>query len=86
MPSFRLSANSLPSQTCSLCKKNVGACIKCEDCARYFHVSCAWTAGYKFAFEIGQPKKKLGKDVQTVTFKDGEGERLRLRFDIETEN
>ncbi|ORY92456.1 hypothetical protein BCR35DRAFT_297872 [Leucosporidium creatinivorum] len=58
---------------CVLCHKTVGACVKCEDCTRYFHVSCAWSAGYKFAFEIGQRKKKLGKDVQPVTFKDGEG-------------
>lgn len=38
------------------------------------HVSCAWAAGYKFAFEIGALKKKRAKDVQPVKFKEEEGE------------
>ena len=65
-------------QTCSICKlKDVGACVDCADCAQSFHVSCAWSAGYKFGFEfeaIPPPKKKKDKVlIEPVYFKDASG-------------
>ncbi|KAL8280660.1 hypothetical protein RQP46_006983 [Phenoliferia psychrophenolica] len=62
-------------QTCAVCKvKDTGACIKCEDCTKHFHVGCAWSAGYRFGFEIHPLKKKRAKEVAPVKFKDEEGE------------
>ncbi|KAK4700557.1 hypothetical protein P7C70_g5687, partial [Phenoliferia sp. Uapishka_3] len=62
-------------QTCTLCHVNdVGACIKCEDCNKYFHAACAWTAGCRFAFEIHPLRKKRAKDVIAVKFKDEDGD------------
>lgn len=61
-------------QTCALCKvKDVGACIKCEDCNKHFHAGCAWTAGFRFGFEIHPLKKKRAKEVTPVKFKDEDG-------------
>ncbi|CDR48211.1 RHTO0S16e03642g1_1 [Rhodotorula toruloides] len=61
---------------CVICKeRGVGCTVKCEDCLKHVHVSCAWAAGYKFAFEV-QPvrnKKRLPKDTVLLTFKGEEG-------------
>ncbi|GAA6058119.1 hypothetical protein JCM3770_005947 [Rhodotorula araucariae] len=61
---------------CSICHlKGVGATIKCEDCSKHFHVSCAWAKGCRFAFEV-QPvrnKKRPPKDAVIIKFKDEEG-------------
>lgn len=63
-------------QQCVICKeRGVGCTVKCEDCLKHVHVSCAWAAGYKFAFEV-QPvrnKKRLPKDTVLLTFKGEEG-------------
>ena len=62
-------------QTCTIChSSNNGACIKCEGCNSYFHVSCAWTANYRFSFEIMPLKKKRQKEVPTSRFKTEEGD------------
>lgn len=62
-----------------MCKKKTGTVVKCEDCHRLVHVSCAWTAGYKFAFEVQTVtnRRKKTKDVPVVKFKEDEGA-LRL--------
>ncbi|GAA5860030.1 hypothetical protein JCM1840_001847 [Sporobolomyces johnsonii] len=62
-------------EKCFICKVDkVGATIKCEDCSKHFHVACAWTSGYKFAFEIQAIKtKKKPKDVIISKFKEEEG-------------
>ena len=39
-------------QPCALCGKGEGAVIRCSDCVKEFHASCAWSHGYKFGFEI----------------------------------
>ena len=66
-------------QTCTICNENVGACMRCEGCPKLFHVACAWTAGYKFAFEVRSVKKK--KNLEAIRFKDSEG----AREDLNTE-
>jgi hypothetical protein len=57
----------------------VGACVSCAECHHAFHVSCAWSAGYKFAFIIdparptgGTKKRPLPPQIR-VTFKGHEG-------------
>ncbi|GAA6027490.1 hypothetical protein JCM8097_007887 [Rhodosporidiobolus ruineniae] len=62
-------------EKCSICKmKEVGCTVKCEDCEKHFHVSCAFSAGYKFAFEIQAVRKKRPpKDLIQVKFKEEEG-------------
>merc|ERR1712093_270430 len=63
------------NKICSLCNlSGAGACLKCEACPKYFHASCAWSAGYKFLFEIMPVKKKRQKDVPVAKFKTEEGE------------
>lgn len=39
-------------QRCVLCGETEGAVIKCHDCPKEFHASCAWKQGHKFGFEI----------------------------------
>jgi hypothetical protein len=39
-------------QRCALCGQAEGAVIRCSDCVKEFHASCAWTHGCKFGFEI----------------------------------
>ena len=43
--------NSQP-QRCTLCDQVGGAVIRCADCSAEYHISCAWSRGYKFGFEI----------------------------------
>jgi hypothetical protein len=40
------------TQRCCLCTNVGGAVVRCCDCTKEFHVSCAWTAGHRFGFEI----------------------------------
>jgi len=51
---------SLNWQKCTICRSSQGAVIRCSDCMKEYHVSCAWKNGYKFGFEI-QPVRYLGK-------------------------
>ncbi|EAU90390.2 ZNF1 [Coprinopsis cinerea okayama7 len=58
---------------CCLCGEMEGAVVKCSDCYREFHVSCAWKEGHKFGFEI-QPVKSSRRDTTiTTTFKGESG-------------
>ncbi|GAA5849428.1 hypothetical protein JCM8547_000445 [Rhodosporidiobolus lusitaniae] len=60
-------------ETCTICGlSETGCTVKCEDCEKHFHVSCAWLSGYKFAFEVKNVKKKRKDDVH-VKFKENEG-------------
>lgn len=37
---------------CYLCDEVEGAVIRCGDCTREYHASCAWKHGHRFGFEI----------------------------------
>ncbi|KAF9530368.1 hypothetical protein CPB83DRAFT_763157 [Crepidotus variabilis] len=61
------------STRCCLCGEREGAVIRCSDCSREFHTSCAWNQGHKFGFEI-QPVKSSRRDTTvTTTFKGETG-------------
>ncbi|KAK4056046.1 putative PHD type zinc finger protein with BAH domain-containing protein [Microbotryomycetes sp. JL221] len=47
--------------TCEICNEKSGACLKCTECAKPVHMSCAWQAGYKFAFSSGDVANKSTK-------------------------
>jgi len=58
---------------CSICGDVQGAVIRCCDCNKEYHASCAWRQGYKFGFEI-QPVKSTRRDTTiTTTFKGESG-------------
>ncbi|PPQ64354.1 hypothetical protein CVT24_008423 [Panaeolus cyanescens] len=58
---------------CCLCGETEGAVIRCSDCPKEFHASCAWKQGHKFGFEI-QPVKSSRRDTTiTTTFKGESG-------------
>ncbi|KAF9061938.1 hypothetical protein BDP27DRAFT_1406433 [Rhodocollybia butyracea] len=56
---------------CVICHKTGGAVVKCNDCAKEYHVSCAWTEGHTFGFEM-QPVKGTRRDNHTTTMFKGE--------------
>ncbi|KAF9560108.1 hypothetical protein CPC08DRAFT_708307 [Agrocybe pediades] len=61
------------STRCCLCGEIEGAVIRCSDCPKEFHASCAWKQGHKFGFEI-QPVKSSRRDTTiTTTFKGESG-------------
>ncbi|EGO22633.1 hypothetical protein SERLADRAFT_451461 [Serpula lacrymans var. lacrymans S7.9] len=60
------------STKCTLCGEISGAVLRCSDCVREFHASCAWKAGHKFGFEI-QPVRNHRRDVVITTFKGDTG-------------
>lgn len=58
---------------CSICGEVEGSVIRCSDCNKEYHASCAWTQGHKFGFEI-QPVKSSRRDTTiTTTFKGEAG-------------
>jgi len=58
---------------CSLCGDVEGSVIRCSDCNKEYHVSCAWRHGHRFGFEI-QPVKSSRRDTTiTTTFKSEAG-------------
>ncbi|KAH8833162.1 hypothetical protein DL96DRAFT_1585044 [Flagelloscypha sp. PMI_526] len=58
---------------CTLCNEDDGAVVKCNDCSKEYHISCAWKAGFKFGFEI-QPIKSSRRDTtKIVTFRGETG-------------
>ncbi|KAF8202404.1 PHD-zinc-finger like domain-containing protein [Pholiota molesta] len=58
---------------CCLCGEQEGAVIRCSDCSKEFHASCAWKQGHRFGFEI-QPVKSSRRDTTiTTTFKGETG-------------
>ncbi|KAF8972764.1 hypothetical protein BDZ97DRAFT_1649930 [Flammula alnicola] len=61
------------STKCCLCGETEGAVIRCSDCNKEFHASCAWKQGHRFGFEI-QPVKSSRRDTTiTTTFKGETG-------------
>ncbi|KAF8075155.1 PHD-zinc-finger like domain-containing protein [Lyophyllum atratum] len=58
---------------CSICGKQEGSVIRCSDCNKEYHASCAWKQGHKFGFEI-QPVKSSRRDTTIIsTFKGESG-------------
>ncbi|TFK39718.1 hypothetical protein BDQ12DRAFT_697826 [Crucibulum laeve] len=58
---------------CCLCNEMEGSVIRCNDCNKEYHASCAWKQGHKFGFEI-QPVKSSRRDTTiTTTFKGETG-------------
>ena len=51
-------------QKCFLCGEVEGAAIRCNDCNKEFHASCAWKQGHKFGFEI-QPVSFVFRILET---------------------
>jgi hypothetical protein len=51
-PSAFVHANFATTQRCTLCNQIDGAVVRCSDCTAEYHISCAWSRGYKFGFEI----------------------------------
>lgn len=49
-----LTDDVVPCQNCTLCDREDGAVIQCNECPAEYHVSCAWKQGHKFGFEIQQ--------------------------------
>ncbi|KAJ7625490.1 hypothetical protein FB45DRAFT_67118 [Roridomyces roridus] len=58
---------------CSLCGDTQGAVIRCCDCTKEFHASCAWKHGHKFGFEIQPVKSSRRETTITTTFKGESG-------------
>ncbi|KAF7308950.1 Zinc finger protein 1 [Mycena kentingensis (nom. inval.)] len=56
---------------CAICGLTEGAVIRCSDCTREFHASCAWKKGNKFGFEI-QPVKSSRRDTTVMVSFKGE--------------
>ncbi|TDL26726.1 hypothetical protein BD410DRAFT_783841 [Rickenella mellea] len=50
---------------CTLCGESGGAVVRCGNCPKEYHVSCAWKFGHKFGFEI-QPVKSTRRDITSV--------------------
>ena len=45
--------------------------VRCCDCSKEFHVSCAWTAGHRFGFEV-QAVRQSKRDQTTIVNWNGE--------------
>ncbi|KAL0060485.1 putative PHD type zinc finger protein with BAH domain-containing protein [Marasmius tenuissimus] len=58
---------------CSICREKEGAVVRCWHCSKDFHVSCAWSAGYKFGFEIQPVKSSRRETTTTATFQGESG-------------
>ncbi|GLB41633.1 putative PHD-zinc-finger like domain containing protein [Lyophyllum shimeji] len=56
---------------CSICGKQEGSVIRCSDCNKEYHASCAWRQGHRFGFEI-QPVKSSRRDTTIITTFKGE--------------
>ncbi|KAI0318770.1 hypothetical protein OF83DRAFT_1163302 [Amylostereum chailletii] len=56
---------------CVLCGQQGGAVVRCSECVDEYHVSCAWSRGFKFGFEIAPVKgSKRSENTTLVNFKD----------------
>ncbi|KAJ7224075.1 PHD-zinc-finger like domain-containing protein [Mycena pura] len=58
---------------CSLCGEIEGAVIRCSDCSKEYHASCAWRHGHRFGFEIQPVKSSRRETTITTTFKGESG-------------
>lgn len=68
--------NAIPparwTRRCRLCGSVDGAVVRCLDCPREFHVSCAWRQEHRLGFEFVPPKGNR-RDSPSVTFKGETG-------------
>ncbi|KAL7414873.1 hypothetical protein BDY24DRAFT_414071 [Mrakia frigida] len=64
---------------CSICSKQGGAVIKCNDCPKVFHVACGMSKGYRFGFEISLVKSSR-KDIIVAQFKEESGQMRAAAF------
>ncbi|KIY68025.1 hypothetical protein CYLTODRAFT_431056 [Cylindrobasidium torrendii FP15055 ss-10] len=53
---------------CAICHEKKGAVVKCSDCNREYHVSCAWEFGHRFGFEMQTVKSSRRDTTITTTF------------------
>lgn len=59
---------------CIICHQaGVGVCTKCDECSNSIHVSCAWSAGYKFGFEILPQRKRRPRESDLVRYAEHNG-------------
>lgn len=65
LPSYRW------TKKCRLCQSTDGAIIRCNECNREFHTSCAWENDHRLGFEI-QPVKSSRRDQTTIVTFNGE--------------
>lgn len=70
---------------CTLCGETSGAVIRCSDCVREYHSSCAWRKGHHFGFEI-QPVRHPRRDGIITTFKGETGNMVPIVCCQEHEN
>ncbi|KAJ4469273.1 hypothetical protein J3R30DRAFT_3687467 [Lentinula aciculospora] len=56
---------------CVICQQRGGAVVKCNDCSKEYHISCAWNQGHTFGFEI-QPVKGTRRETHVTTMFRGE--------------
>jgi hypothetical protein len=56
------------STRCTLCNQVGGAVVRCSDCSAEYHISCAWSRGYKFGFEIQATKSAKREPSASVSF------------------
>lgn len=55
-------------EECKICKSSKGACVPCHftGCNTYFHVGCAFQAGYRLGFDVTPVKSTRKDNVQTI--------------------
>ncbi|KAI0287346.1 hypothetical protein BC826DRAFT_917324 [Russula brevipes] len=61
------------STRCALCNQVGGAVVRCGDCPAEYHISCAWSRGYKFGFEIQATKAAKRELTASVSFNSVSG-------------
>lgn len=77
-PSF---AKPFSWQQCCICERADGAVIRCSDCSKEFHVSCAWKQGYRFGFEIQHVSLLESVHVPARSDIVGSGQEQSTRYD-----
>ncbi|KAI7965228.1 hypothetical protein MJO29_003326, partial [Puccinia striiformis f. sp. tritici] len=59
---------------CAICHQaGVGVCTKCDQCSDFIHVSCAWSSGFKFGFEILPQRKRRPRESDLVKYAEHRG-------------
>ncbi|KAA1121526.1 putative PHD type zinc finger protein with BAH domain-containing protein [Puccinia graminis f. sp. tritici] len=59
---------------CAICHQTgVGVCTRCDQCSNFIHVSCAWSSGYKFGFEILPQRKRRPRESDLVKYAEHNG-------------
>ncbi|KAJ8589556.1 hypothetical protein M405DRAFT_933391 [Rhizopogon salebrosus TDB-379] len=70
---------------CTICGETSGAVIRCSDCVREYHTSCAWMNGHRFGFEI-QSVRNPRREGVIITFKGETGNMVPIVCCQEHEN